>query len=161
MNSNSHWLFKDNTIITEVPENGNGYYAGFVYSIKDNDTGRIYIGKKNFYSTTRKPPLKGYKRKRVITKESDWRTYTSSSKIVKALIEEKGKENFTFEILALAPDKAQLNYSELVIQVKLDVLQALNENGERLYLNENISLRYYPSAKPETIEYRRLLNESY
>lgn len=154
--STSHWIY-NNTIINEVPES----VKGFVYRVKDDTTGMMYIGKKSFYSTITKPPLKGYKRKRKVTTESKWRTYTSSSKIVNALIKEKGIENFTFEILVMCPDKAQLNYAELVYQIKLDVLQAIDENGDRTYLNENIALRYYPSTKPETIEFRRVINESF
>lgn len=138
----------------ELPETNN---AGFVYCITNEVTGQSYIGKKNCFSTTRKPPLKGKKRKRVITKESNWKTYKSSSKIVKAHIEQYGLENFTFEILMFCPDKGQTNYAELVVQIKLDVLQARLETGERKYLNENVSLRFYPSDKHS--DFRERLNE--
>jgi len=52
---------------------------GFIYKIDYTD-GTCYYGKKNFARLVTYPPLKGYKRKRKIYKESDWRTYEGSSK---------------------------------------------------------------------------------
>jgi hypothetical protein len=139
----SHWIFQGEPLL-DLPQDCPG---GFIYEITNLITGQKYIGKKNCFSTTRKPPLKGKKRKRVVTRESDWKTYKSSSKVLKAQINEYGIKNFNFEILIFSPDKAQNNFAELVYQIKMDVLQAMLPNGTRKYLNENIGMRYYHSDK--------------
>jgi len=135
------WLY-NNTLLSEIPENA---YA-FVYEITNNLTGQKYIGKKFFYSKKTLKPLKGKTRKRHVVKESDWKTYTSSSKPVNADIEEIGIDNFTFEILSLHPNKTEANYAELRFHVLLDVLDATDENGNRKYYNLNIDRIYYPSV---------------
>ena len=50
--------------------------------ITNKDTNEFYIGKKSLYSHRTLPPLKGYKRKRKVIKESKWRDYSSSNKSV-------------------------------------------------------------------------------
>lgn len=134
------WLY-NNTPLLEIPENS---YA-FVYEITNTLTGQKYIGKKFFYSKKTLPPLKGKTRKRKIVKESDWKTYTSSSKPLNADIDLLGIENFKFEILSLHPNKTEANYAELRYQIIKDVLDAQNSEGERIYYNLNIDRIYYPS----------------
>ena len=124
----SHWQ------IDEVPENA----VGFVYVIINNITNKSYIGKKFYHSTIRKKPLKGKKRLRVITKESNWRTYCSSSDYVKADIKKLGKEHFTFKIIKSYDNKTKVNYAELELLVKNDVL-----NGSDKWYNGNILGRYF------------------
>jgi len=89
-----------------------GDYIGFVYCITDMSTSKKYIGKKNFKSTRKLKPLKGKTRKRTVVKESDWQDYFGSSDIVKALLEEHGKDNFHREILHLCTFKGELSYME-------------------------------------------------
>jgi len=136
-----HWLY-NNIVLTEIPENT---YA-FVYEITNTISGQKYIGKKFFYSKKTLPPLKGKTRKRHVVKESDWKKYTSSSKPVNADIKELGIENFTFKILSLHPNKTEANYAELRFHILLDVLDATDLNGNRLYYNLNIDRIYYPSV---------------
>lgn len=141
------WLFqkkKFDPSLDEIRENG---WYGFVYLITSGIDNRMYIGKKFFYSKITRPPLKGKKCKRHELKESNWRDYWSSSKIVNSLVEEHGKENFTREIISLHPNKQETNYHELRAQILFDVLDSRNKNGERLFLNENIERKYYPSEK--------------
>lgn len=141
------WLFRNekfNPTLEEITQNG---WYGFVYLITNKIDGRKYIGKKFFYSKVTRPPLKGKTRKRHELKESDWRNYWSSSKIVKSLVEQHGEENFSREILTLHPNKQETNYHELRAQIIFDVLDSRTENGERIFLNENIERRYYPSEK--------------
>lgn len=95
---------------------------GFVYLITNNLNGRKYIGKKQCLTVKKKPPLKGRKNKRHVTVETDWRTYTSSSRQLNEDIEKLGKENFTFEILIFCSSKWQLAYEEAKIQFEKDVL---------------------------------------
>lgn len=148
----SHWIYK-NSKVDEIPEGA----KGFVYEITNNVTHKKYIGKKFFYSTRTLKPLKGKVRNRKVTKESDWRDYTSSSDIVNSDISNYGKDKFVFEILIYCPDKAQTNYSELVIHVKRNVLEAVDNTGERIYLNKNIYQRYYQSDKHK--DFRLLLED--
>lgn len=137
------WKYNDKPFTQEMV----GDHYGFVYCITFVLTGQKYIGKKFFWSKRTLPPLKGKTRKRHIKKESDWAIYKSSSKIVHGLIGEHGLQCFSFEILSLHPNKAETNYAELRYQIILDVLDSRMANGERMYLNENIERRYYPSAK--------------
>lgn len=74
---------------------------GFIYRLTHIPTGTKYIGKKQFHSKTKRPPLKGKKRKRLCIKESDWREYYSSSEDMKALLEKDGPESFKREILEI------------------------------------------------------------
>jgi hypothetical protein len=59
-----------------------GDSIGFVYRITNKTNGMKYLGKKLFVSTNRLPPLKGKTRKRIVKKESDWKSYFGSSEEV-------------------------------------------------------------------------------
>lgn len=132
-------------------------YNGFVYQITNTISGKKYIGKKFFYSLRTLKPLKGKKRKRKVKKESDWMKYNSSSKYVLADMDEIGEDKFTFEILHLCINRAETNYSELKHLVYLGVLEELNEDGSRVWYNENIAMRFYHNAKEN--DNRLLLSE--
>ena len=80
-------------------------YYGFTYCIQYTN-GNIYYGRKNFVSITSRPPLKGFKRKRKILKETNWRTYEGSSDKTKCLVIQKKT------ILELAKTKGRLTYLE-------------------------------------------------
>jgi len=108
---------------------------GFIYSIKNLITGRAYIGKKQCNSRIKRKPLKGKKRNRIDSKESDWKTYTGSSNELNADIEKYGKANFEFLILKICGSKWELGYEEIKEQIKRDVL--LSEN----YYNGIINVR--------------------
>lgn len=99
-----------------------GDAIGMVYLITDTENGKMYVGKKNFWSVVTRPPLKGQKRKRKIKKESDWKDYWSSSEVLKSLVEEHGPERFRREVLHLCKAKGELSYMELHEQVKRGVL---------------------------------------
>jgi hypothetical protein len=99
-----------------------GDYVGFVYLITDLSNNKKYIGKKNFWSTRRLPPLKGKKRKRVVKNESDWKDYFGSSEQVKLLVESHGRNNFTREILHLCNSKGEMSYLEAKEQFDRNVL---------------------------------------
>lgn len=113
-------------------------WVGFVYRIIDNTNGMQYIGKKFFFSTRRKR-VKGRKNRKVTIKESDWKTYTGSSKWLNQEIEDKGKENFTFLIESLHESKASLHYREVELQVVEDVLRAVMEDGSPAFYNGMIA----------------------
>ena len=99
-----------------------GEYQGFVYVITDSSTGKMYVGKKGFWSKKTLPPLKGKTRKRRSVVESDWKTYHESSETVKQLLAEHGERNFHREILYLCKSKAEMGYLEAKEQFNRNVL---------------------------------------
>ena len=111
------WLY-NNEEFSETPED----YQGFVYLITELDTGKKYIGKKNFWATRKLPPLKGKKRRRTKRTESDWREYFGSSEEVKTLVENKGTDNYKREIIRLCKTKGEMSYYEAKEQFDKEVL---------------------------------------
>lgn len=123
------WLYKNKEINT-IKDLSDNKLEGFIYLLILKD-GTKYIGKKNFYSTITKPPLKGKKRKRKITKESNWLTYCSSQKhIDKNNIQQK-------HILCLCETKRELTYKEVKYQFQFNVLE------DKDFLNKNILGKFY------------------
>lgn len=111
-----HWTYDGNESDLEGK-------LGFVYMLTHRKSGRKYVGIKQMRSKFRRPPLKGKKRKRVAWKETDWKTYTSSSERVHAIIEEEGIDAFDWKILSLHESKSGMKWEELRIQVENDVLR--------------------------------------
>jgi hypothetical protein len=124
-----HWTIKESLYTTENP-------FGFIYLITNNVNQRQYIGKKQCVSRVKRKPLKGKTRNRIDHKESDWKTYTGSSKELNEDISKYGKENFTFEILEWCGSKWELGYKEIKKQLEHDVL--LNEQFYNGILNVRI-----------------------
>ena len=114
----SQWTYKDKPFTSEDI----GKYVGFVYMLTDLTNGMKYIGKKNFYSRAKLPPLKGQKRKRTKVTESDWQSYHGSSDEVKSLVESHGSDRFKREILHLCEGKGEMSYLEMREQIIRDVL---------------------------------------
>lgn len=96
--------------------------AGFVYLIVDKTNDKKYVGKKNFWSTRKLPPLKGKSRKRIKKVESDWRDYYGSSEKVKSILEEYGPDRFDRYILHLCKSKGEMSYMEMKEQIDREVL---------------------------------------
>jgi len=120
-------------------------WFGFIYEITNVDTGKKYIGKKQFHSYTRKK-VKGRTNRKRVVKESNWKKYTGSCDELNQDIERLGKEKFSFEVLRLCKTKGELTYSEVEIQIKRNVLTETMENGDRLYYNGNIMNRFFPQS---------------
>jgi hypothetical protein len=125
-----HWQLKEG--LTPNPE-----AFGFIYEITNNSLQppRKYIGKKQCVSRIKRKPLKGKTRNRIQQKESDWKTYTGSSKELNEDILKYGKENFSFVILEWCNSKFELGYKEIKLQLIHDVI--LNEH----YYNGIINCR--------------------
>ena len=95
---------------------------GFVYLITNTVDNKKYIGKKQIEKRTKRPPLKGKKRKRIFVGESDWKTYTGSSDKLNADIEKHGKDKFKFEITYSCGTKSELAYIETLYQFQAEAL---------------------------------------
>ena len=106
---------------------------GFIYKITNTKTNEYYIGKKNIYQRRTLPPLKGYKRKRKVIKESKWQSYRSSNSEVK----EWNEDNITLEILRFCKSKKSLTYYELQEQFAHDVL------SDPLSKNDNLLGKFF------------------
>ena len=123
---------------------------GFVYIITNLHNGKAYIGCKQyiFYSRLRE-------------KESDWRTYTGSSKWLNEDIQKVGKKHFKFEIIAEYKNKRSLRYYELYYQMKYNVLAStLEGSDEHAYYNSRVGGKFYrPVESYEDPEWRKKLSE--
>ena len=126
------WTY-NNEPFNNTPEE----YQGFVYEITELNTGRKYIGKKNFWKPKILPITKSRKRRKRLRVESDWKSYYSSSKEIQSLIEEKGKNRFKRKILRLCKSKGEMSYHEAKLQFENDVL--LSDD----YYNEYIGCRIH------------------
>ena len=111
------WLY-ENKPFEETPEE----YQGFVYEVTEIDTGKKYIGKKNFWKPKTLPVTKTRKRRVRTRTESDWRQYFGSSNQLCQLVEERGADKFKREILLLCKTKGEMSYHEAKIQFQRDVL---------------------------------------
>ena len=112
----SHWLY-NNELLTEVPTKA----FGFVYMITNSKNGKMYIGRKYFVSKRRKK-VKGKKRRTIVKTETDWSTYTGSSKTLNKDITKLGKKHFKFEILVIGETRGQVNYIEENIHHRFHVV---------------------------------------
>ena len=134
MNYENPWLYDGKVFESEDIND----YFGFCYILTDLENGMKYIGRKYFYSIRKK---KGIRKK--VRSESDWKTYYSSSKKIQQMVLESGPNRFKREILSLYKKKGQVNYNETKLLFQHNVLEAVNDDGEKLYYNENIMNRYF------------------
>jgi hypothetical protein len=137
------WLYQGKPFSSEDIQD----YYGFVYCLTDSVNNRKYIGRKYFWSVRTVKKVKGRRKKN--KSESDWKNYYGSSKTIIEIIEQHGKERFKREILSLHKTKGEVNYQEVKTQFIKEVLEAVNENNERLYYNENIANRYFYRNRKE------------
>jgi len=117
MSELGHWQYN-----SEVPDS----FYGFVYEITNLTNNKVYIGKKQSVFRRKKALRKGKKKREIVIKESDWKTYTGSNNELNKDIAELGKDKFCFNILRFCDSKWQLAYYEIEEQIKRNVL--LNEN---------------------------------
>lgn len=147
------WKYKDQDINTleDIPEK-HREALGFIYLIVHKPTGKRYIGKKLLQAAGTKT-VKGVKKK--IKKESDWKTYWSSSPTIKEMIaEDGGTQNFTREILNFCYSKSSLLYCE---EFALYFYGALESED---FLNSNIRSKIYKNwalGKQDIAEFRDYL----
>lgn len=132
-----HW----NTSL--IIEEGNIPY-GFIYKITCIPSNKKYIGKKQCKSVLKRRPLKGKKNKRHEIIETDWKTYTSSSRELNEDILKYGIESFKFEILELCDSKFALAYREAKIQFDEEVLLRNDYYNGIINLRVSKPKRYLP-----------------
>lgn len=133
------WLY-DGKCLENPPE---GYY-GFVYRITDYN-GDMYLGKKAFTHKRKtklsKKARKGTRKRVKVTQiDSKWLTYWGSCKPLlqfKAVADEMNMGVFKREIVCLCKTRQELNYRELEVLIKEDVLFKGN------YWNGNIMSRFF------------------
>ncbi|QBP33112.1 GIY-YIG homing endonuclease [Shigella phage Silverhawkium] len=111
---------------------------GFVYLVYCKKTGQYYIGKKQFNSITKKK-VAGKTRRKVVTKESDWMVYQTSSEYIKKDIEAFGEKEFDFYIIQTYYTRGGLVYGEANLQHKFDVMTKRIDSKLRLFYNANIA----------------------
>jgi hypothetical protein len=128
--SNGHWQYPEDIDINK--------WFGFIYRIVEIDTGREYIGKKQFHSYTKKK-IKDRKNKKTVVKESTWRKYTGSSNELNQCISDNGMDNYAFFIESLHESRGSLYYAEVHKHVTENVLREKFDNGDKKYFNKNIS----------------------
>jgi hypothetical protein len=112
-----HWILAENVCMDESA-------FGFIYEITNIVTNKKYIGKKQCKSKLKRKPLKGKKNKRIEVRESDWKSYTSSSSDLNLDIEKFGKDKFVFKILRICGSKWELAYFEIKEQIERNVLMS-------------------------------------
>ena len=141
-----NWIYlkKEITSVDQFPND----IMGFVYRIIHTPSKKEYIGKKFLVFTQKrklaKKDLKLYEgqpgrkpKYKIVSKESDWKTYWSSNKEIKKLLEIEPKSNFERQILHLCRSKKELTYLENKALFSLAVLE------REEYLNDNIEGRYF------------------
>lgn len=128
------WKY-NNQDFTEIPKD----MEGFVYLITNLETGKKYVGKKNFW--TRQKDRKTGRRKK---KESDWQKYFGSCDELKEDVKNLGEDKFLREILYLCPHKKSMSFYETMEQFKRDVI--LRED----YYNTNVEGKFF-SSEAESI----------
>jgi len=114
-----------------------GDYYGFVYRITNLSSGRIYIGRKYFWSL-RKPAGKS----RRVRSESDWKKYYGSSDELTQERKKVGNTTYKREILSLHKSKGLCNFEETRQLFLNNVLTEAMSDGTPAYYNSNILGRY-------------------
>lgn len=130
---NGHWDFPE--------EMGNG--VGFIYVIYDSYLNRGYLGKKQYRGAG--ALNKG--------QESNWKKYTSSSKVLNELLKVRPVEEFEFICIEQYKTKGTLSYSETW---SLCLVEAPTSDRWYNTLIEKVS---WPVKEPITDRHKeRLLN---
>ena len=144
------WIYKRKKI-TDIKQIPNDTF-GFVYEIEHVPSKVRYIGKKQLWSKRRvkigkrelakiKLERKGKSGrlpvKKLVIKESDWKTYYGSNQFLKRLAKNESPTNFKRRILEYCFNKTDLTYREVWHMFRNDVL------GSNKYFNEDILGKFF------------------
>ena len=124
-------------------------YEGYIYMTTNLETGRSYIGKKNFFHKTNVklgkkelanlPVTRGRtKQTKLVIKPSDWKTYYGSSQEIKEDLKKYPKDKFIRVLLKLCKTKKELTYYENKYLFQYGVLE-----DPKKWINDNIQGRFY------------------
>ena len=119
-------------------------FVGYVYITTHIPTNRQYVGRKAFFHNTTKklgkkelaeiPVTKGRRpSKKLITKESDWKTYYGSATEIKLC----KPEDMMRHVLRLCRTKKELTYYEAKYLFQHNVLE------DSRFINDNILGKFY------------------
>jgi len=117
---------------------------GFVYLITNRDTGKMYVGRKQFrlwdgvpggYKCTDPTDTEWFDPK--TWKPNNWQFYTGSSKPLNN--DMFNPWDWKFEVLKQSQNKLENHLDEVKEMIERDVLEALDADGNFLYYNENIA----------------------
>lgn len=114
MEYDNKWIY-NNIPIETVPDGA----VGFVYLITNTISGKMYVGKKIFFSSK---TIQKNKKKKRIKVESDWKSYYGSNQTLKDLVLLQEKKFFTREILHICYSKSQCSYLEIKEQLLRDAI---------------------------------------
>ena len=115
---------------------------GFVYKIHNWKESKYYIGKNILLNKRTKPPLKGYKRKRVDYVESNWLKYTGSNQFTKKW----DIKDCYREIMYICYNRTMMTYYETMLQFKENVLESDK------FINDNILGKFYKTKIKKYID---------
>ena len=132
--NNGHWEFTE--------QMGDKEYVGFIYVIYDKYLNRAYLGKKQFRGT-------GKLNK---DQESNWRKYTSSSKVLNELLRVRPREEFDFVCIEQYKTKATLSYSETWSLCEVEAPTS------KVFYNTLIEKVTWPVKEPITERHKERLN---
>ena len=132
--NNHHWIENKEEGVYVDPDNS----FGFLYTIVNLIDHRLYVGKKQYW-TKRRVKKAGRKNRVIKVSSNKWEYYTGSSRYLNEDIERLGKDNFLFIILENVKTKGGLHYGEIQLQLELEVLTKLKEDGSHLFYNRNIA----------------------
>ncbi len=129
-------------------------YFGFVYVITDHTTGRLYIGKKQYWMSKR---IKGCKTKisdrqspkwkHCCWRVSDWKLYKGSSKSLAQWMEEHPDNHYEYSIIRQCRSKGTLHFAEVEALVRSGSLWIREEDGEHVFFNRQIpATRFRPPS---------------
>lgn len=141
-----------------------GKYFGFVYLITNLINNRKYIGKKQYVHGGKTYHKKADGRKQANYRkgvQTDWRTYTGSSKDLNADIEALGVDNFSFEVICEYKTKGMLHYAEVMLQNDVQVLAAKLPDGTREYYNRSTAAMKFLPPDEVSDETRRKLSKAH
>lgn len=131
-------------------------YFGFTYIIRNVVTGRFYIGKRQYWASSRVVKARSLRPNKTVGVWKDkhwrpakWETYIGSSVELTKVIR-KNKKAFTFNILGQYTCKADLVYAEVKAQMMHNVMTDRGEDGERLSYNKQVAaVRFIPPCLPK------------
>jgi hypothetical protein len=141
-----NWLYQNKEVnsIEDLPQDS----FGFIYITTHIPSGMSYIGKKSLYHNIKRKLTKkelaeqtGPGRKpttKVVSKESDWKTYFGSAKPILEIIKNGKVDEFEREIIQIVNNKKLLTYYECKYLFSKGVL----ENPTKYY-NDNILGKFF------------------